>query len=248
MNPVRREQTFKRLTSGELVDALELCRDRLRKTNMDVVQTHDLDTIMRDMDGVKKTYLTKQLDPRSNDFHSDNAFWLKITEGIDLRQSGARETLGMAGARMDLVPPGEFPRYFSNQMFRLYSAHQQDQVLDEQEFPPEFYAMGGRVVYLGDFFMRTDKRGVSFDKTAFTMCLYLFAMLEWRFDWLYLFIRQSHAAKGYFSHYNMPISYPASILWKNGPPERSDTDNIGILNKDALGWMVRRLLIRSDLL
>lgn len=237
------------MSANEIVDAIEICRRRLRAQGLDVEQTSRFDEVEPIFSDLGKPYLTRQLDPRSNDFHASNSFWLKIVRcgGDQEGRGGDEATVGVSGARLDTLPPGAFPRFFRSHLQRLFSSERTEEIVHEQRFPPEIQTMSGNVVYLGDFFTHPDIRGAKFDKGAYTMLIYLFAMLEWRFDWLYLFVTREHALRGYLSRYNMPISYPASVLWDKPPAERSDADYLGIMPEASFIWMVRRLLLRPDL-
>ncbi|MEL6793907.1 MAG: hypothetical protein AAFP78_10660 [Pseudomonadota bacterium] len=227
-----------RLTAAELLRAGELCVARLRAGDVEVGQEFFGAGIHEVVAKIGKAFLTKQLDPWHNDFTTNRHYW------TTLRHQG--ELVGMSGARVDQIAPGEFVPFMRNQMRRLFSQGK-DEVLSPQVFPPEFAEITGTVAYLGDFFVMPEHRGRQFDKTAYTLLLYVQAMIEWRFDWLYLFVSRQHGEKDYFARYCMPTSYPAALLWDNPPPERNDSDYIGVLNSRSFTWILRRFLARPDL-
>ena len=227
-----------RLTAAELLRAGEVCVTRLRTAELEVGQEFFGAGIHEVVARIGKPFLTKQLDPWHNDFTTNRHYWTTLRHQGDL--------VGMSGARIDDIAPGEFVPFLRNQMRRLFS-NGKGEVLAPQAFPPEFAQISGSVAYLGDFFVIPEHRGKSFDKSAYTLLLYTQAMVEWRFDWLYLFIRREHAERDYFGKYLIPTSYPASMLWSDPPAERNDGDYIGILSRASFTWILRRFLARPDL-
>ena len=107
--------------------------------------------------------------------------------------------------------------------------------------------MQGTIVYLGDFFVLKEIRGAGFDKRFYTILLYITAMMQWDFDWLYLFITEKHARGGFASDYCLTTSYPTSLLWSEAPSYRSDSDHLSLLSRHQFNWLIKRLLARPDL-
>lgn len=227
-----------RLTAAELLRAGEICVSKLRASDLEVGQEFFGAGIHEVVAKIGKPFLTKQLDPWHNDFTTNRHYWTTLRHDGDL--------VGISGARIDDISSGEFVPFLRNQMRRLFSQGK-GEVLAPQAFPPEFRNIQGSVAYLGDFFVMPEHRGKSFDKAAYTLLLYVQAMVEWRFDYLYLFINRHHGERDYFAKYCMPMHYPASLLWTDPPPERNDSDYIGILSRESFTWILRRFLARPDL-
>lgn len=233
-----------RLTASELLRAGELCRARLKASGVAVDQEFFGADIGDVAAKLGKPFLTRQLDLAHNDFTAARHYWttLRVAEGA--KNEG--ELVGLSGGRVDDIARGEFVPFLRNQMRRLFAADG-GEVLASQVFPPEFAQISGSVAYLGDFYVAPEVRGAKFDKAAYTLLLYIQAMIEWRFDWLYLFVTRDHAEKDYFARYCIPTSYPAAMLWTDPPPERDDSNYIGLLSRASFTWILRRFLVRPDL-
>lgn len=227
-----------------LAKAAQICFQRLAQKQLSVEQVFDPRAMAGMIRDLEKPYTTHQLHPDLNDFSSTNAFWLNI---LFQAEPGAEpELVGTSGARCDRIREGEFVSFFEDQLKRLYGGAE-TVPLKSNDHPPEFAEMRGAIVYLGDFFVKKEHRGPGFDKRFYTLLLYITAMMQWDFDWLYLFITEKHARSGYASDYCLTTSYPTSLLWTEAPSYRSDSDHLALLSRHQFNWLIKRLLARPDL-
>ena len=229
-----------------LAKAAQICFQRLAQKQLTVEQEFDprsMATIIRELE---KPYTTHQLHPDLNDFSSTNAFWLNIYHQGQPGPEAQLKLVGTSGARCDRIREGEFVSFFEDQLKRLYGGAEAIP-LKSTDHPPEFAEMRGTIVYLGDFFVLKEFRGAGFDKRFYTLLLYITAMMQWDFDWLYLFITEKHARNGYASDYCLTTSYPTSLLWTEAPSYRSDSDHLALLSRHQFNWLIKRLLARPDL-
>lgn len=229
-----------------LAKAAQICFQRLAQKQLTVDQVFEPRAMIETIKALEKPYTTSQLHPDLNDFSSTNAFWLNIYSGADPGANDLGKLVGTSGARCDRIREGEFPAFFEDQLKRLYGGTEMVP-LKSTDHPPEFADMRGTIVYLGDFFVLKDFRGSGFDKRFYTLLLYITAMMQWDFDWLYLFITEKHARNGYASDYCLTTSYPTSLLWTEAPSYRSDSDHLGLLSRHQFNWLIKRLLARPDL-
>lgn len=229
-----------------LAKAAQICFQRLAQKQLTVDQVFEPRSMAGVIAELDKPYTTHQLHPDLNDFNSTNAYWLNIHSTADAAPGELGKLVGTSGARCDRIREGEFAGFFEDQLKRLYGGTKAVP-LKTTDHPPEFAEMHGAIVYLGDFFVLKDYRGAGFDKRFYTLLLYITAMMQWDFDWLYLFITEKHARSGYASDYCLTTSYPTSLLWTEAPSYRSDSDHLALLSRQQFNWLIKRLLARPDL-
>ena len=229
-----------------LAKAAQICFQRLAQKQLSVEQVFEPRTMLKVIRELEKPYTTHQLHPDLNDFSSTNAFWLNILSEAETGEDGKAKLVGTSGARCDIIREGEFTSFFEDQLKRLYGGSK-NIPLKSTDHPPEFAEMQGTIVYLGDCFVLKEIRGAGFDKRFYTILLYITAMMQWDFDWLYLFITEKHARGGFASDYCLTTSYPTSLLWSEAPFYRSDSDHLALLSRHQFNWLIKRLLARPDL-
>ncbi len=229
----------------ELIDASEICRRRLEKTDLFVEMTSDFAQIQADAVDLGKPYFTKQLNSDYNDFTEENAFWFRIFHGKDPKKG---KLVGLVGARQDHLGSGEIYRMLTQQMLRLYGREGRISNITHK-LPPVFEEVKGSVVYIGDLFISKPFRGKEhLDKRALLFLVFITAQIKWSFDWLYAFVREEHGERGYLVTYGFTRVYLAAMLWKDPPKERSSSDQLACIDRTDLTYLVRRLLDVPDIL
>ncbi len=229
----------------EMIEASEICRQRLLQKGITVELTTDFTQIQKDAFGLNKPYFTRQLSSQFHEFTTENAFWFRIYHGS---KPSDRTLIGLVGGRKDVIAPHEFIPLIERQAKRLFGGGEAVPFASKV-YPPVFERMSGTVVYIGDLFVEEQHRGRSkFDKRALLLLLFITAQLKWSFDWLYAFVREEHGERGYLVTYGFTHVYLAALLWSNPPPERSNTDLLACIDRADISYTVRRLLDVPDIL
>ncbi|MEL7464585.1 MAG: hypothetical protein AAFN79_10995 [Pseudomonadota bacterium] len=228
------------MTPHDLVQLGAFCSARLAEVGMTLELSRDFKAIQGLAGKIKKPYFTKELSHAFNDFTPQNGFWMIM------RDKDNGKPVGVLGARMDDLRATDVLSFMLDQATRLHSPDETP-AFQADHYPPVIDRMGGRIVYVGDFFVVDKHRGLEkFDKRALVFYVYICAAIQWDFDWLYAFIRRPHAEKGYIANYCATVSYPEARFW-NAPPEaRSDGEFFAAIDRADFAYLTKLFLKRPE--
>jgi len=233
------------LTAHEKAQLARLCLEILGEKNLVIEQTTDFARIPGLIDGLGKTYLTRELSPAYNDFKTRDSFWLLMKHQDP--KSGEETVVGMIGCRCDDLSGERVKDFLAGQLGRLYGVDGREAV-EPDHYPPVMDRMSGKIVSVGDFYMNANFRGSEkFPKRALVFLLYTYASIEWKFDWLYAMIRKQHADIGFITAYCGAVSYPACWFWKDAPAHRDDTDYFVAIDRHDYAYLTRLFLLRPEI-
>ena len=187
------------------------CVDCLAAGGIRVEQTSDFEFAIETVAEMDKPYLTDVMSPRKNDFFEGNCFWLILRDA-----EGA--TSGMVGARMDET--GREPlSSFSVRKLRNIFPDEADVSVRSDRLPRIAQQISGRVVYMGDLFVRHGLRSTNRQMLrTLSMLQYCAIYLKWReLDWVYAFLRDRDVSRGAPWLYHFPRVYPLAHSWTLRP-------------------------------
>ena len=230
----------KAVTPHELVRLGAFCSARLQALGIDISLSYDVKAVQALAEKIKKPYFTKELSHSFNDFTPNNAFWLT------LNAADTGKTVGVIGARMDNLRSADVLDFMQAQATRLHSDNGGD-AFDPEHYPPVIDRMSGKVVYIGDFFVIDNHRGLkNLDKRALIFYVDICVAIAWDFDWVYAFIRRPHAEQGYINTYCGVISYPEGRFWHSPPEARSDSEYFTTMDRADFAYLVKLFLKRPE--
>lgn len=231
-------------TDLERVEFMGHCKRILRDQGFEIRQVSDPSLVESIAAEIKKPYLTKVLDPLQGDYTQNNCFWFILYRSDD----SSRRAVGMLGARVDVLEKDEFIKFIKHQAKRLYGKGG-NEALEDHVFPPPFYEIVGKAVYIGDLFIDPEFRGrTNINLRALLLLVMGLANYKWGFDWLYAFVRSSDAEHGYFQRYCFAQTYPGALSWVTPPAERTDSDYFGCVRDQDLDYLIAQTLARPGLL
>lgn len=239
---------MKSLTSHEKGEMADKCKLLLRERGFVVEQTSDFDQVMSLVNDLGKPYLTRELSPAYNDFKEADSFWLLIKRvaSEDGPALSEPEIIGMIGCRCDDLKNQSILPYMTRQLKRLYGDGEHE-AIDPEHYPPVLDRMFGKIVYIGDFYVKETFRGLKYlPKRAVLFLVYTYASLEWDFDWAYAMIRREHAEAGFVTTYCGAASYPEGRFWVNPPPHRADSEFFVAMDRADYRYLVRLFLKRPE--
>lgn len=177
---------------------------------VDVVD--DSATVPSLLDEIGKDYITPVLDPRNNDFSTENSFWMTARKG------GKLVILG--GARVDDVGRSAAD-FIRNMMNRGYSSDCILHVAREVDL-----ALHGRVAYFGDL---KSIAGVGLGRKNvrwFTCVAHYVAACHFRADVVYSFMRGADVLLGSADRNGFDNRLRQPLIWGNKPDGRGEAEQL----------------------
>lgn len=222
------------------------CHVALDRTGLHVEQATHPNDVAKAAEILRVPRFRRTLDPALSDFTAANTIWLFVYHRADSAEQ--RRLIGIVGARVETLAPGEFTSALKNRMSRLYSVTNKPAVRPSPP-PPIFDEISGRVVYVDDLYILPafrEQDGVNL--RALLLLLFSYARVEWDFDWLYGFIATDHAARDYLSTYCFASTYPSALGWNVQTTDRADTDIFGCTSREDFAYLVDLIARQPGLL
>lgn len=231
------------VAAHEKAEIAAMCKRLLRERGFIVEQTSDFDKVMTIVKEVGKPYLTRELSPAYNDFKEHDCFWLLISHvSADAKSPTEPELIGVIGCRCDDLRSQPVMPFMARQLRRLYG-DDDNEAIDSDHYPPVLDRMHGKIVYIGDFYVKETFRGLKhLPKRAVIFLVYAYAAMEWSFDWAYAMIRKEHADIGFITTYCGSVSYPEGRWWVNAPDYRDDSEFFVAMDSADFRYLVRLFL------
>ncbi len=234
------------LSAHQKAEIADMSKRLLRERGFIVEQTSDFERVMSLVPTLGKPYLTRELSPAYNDFKEHDSFWLLIKH-VPAETDGSEaepEIIGMIGCRCDDLKTQSVMPYMTRQLKRLYG-ESGNEAIDPEHYPPVLDRMGGKIVYIGDFYVKESFRGLKYlPKRAVIFLIYAYAAIEWDFDWAYAMIRREHADIGFITTYCGTVSYPEGRFWVKAPPHRDDSEFFVAMEAADFRYLVKLFLKR----
>ena len=235
------------LSAHQKAEIADLCKRLLKERGFVVEQTSDFDRVMSLVPTLGKPYLTRELSPAYNDFKEHDSFWLLIKRLPKAEEAEEPKVIGMIGCRCDDLKSQSVMPYMARQLKRLYG-EDGNEAIDPDHYPPVLDRMQGRIVYIGDFYVKDTFRGLKYlPKRAVIFLVYAYAAMEWDFDLAYAMIRREHADIGFITTYCDTISYPEGRFWTKVPPHRDDSEFFIAMEQADFRYLVKLFLKRPHI-
>lgn len=231
------------VAAHEKAEIAAMCKRLLLERGFTVDQTSDFEMVTSLLSEIGKPYLTRELSPAYNDFKEHDSFWLLIKHlPPDAKPSSEPEIIGVIGCRCDDLKSQAVMPYMARQLRRLYGDNGEN-AIDPDHYPPVLDRMHGKIVYIGDFYVKESFRGLKhLPKRAVIFLVYAYASMEWSFDWAYAMIRKEHADIGFITTYCGSVSYPEARFWVNAPEYRDDSEFFVAMDSADFRYLVKLFL------
>ena len=235
------------LAAHEKAEIAAMCKRLLLERGFSVDQTSDFDFVMSLVKDIGKPYLTRELSPAYNDFKEHDSFWLLIKYIEPGGKPGTNpEIIGIIGCRCDDLRSQAVMPYMTRQLRRLYGIDG-NEAIDPDHYPPVLDRMSGKIVYIGDFYVKETFRGLKYlPKRAVLFLVYTYASMEWSFDWAYAMIRKEHADIGFITTYCGSVSYPEGRFWIKAPDERDDSEYFVAMDSADYRYLVKLFIKKPE--
>ena len=143
------------------------------------------------------------------DHTQGSAFWLFLNEGD--------ERIGGAAAILQDIGRENFGDFLTRVARHQYPMSSGDAV--REVAAPLRDKVSGRLAYIGELAIRSDRRGDRKRLSAFMRFLQALILLEWDVDWTYAFIPDRHMRARLDLVYGFTQSLPRAQLWHSPEPE-----------------------------
>lgn len=206
------------------------CLGALAESGIEVEMESDFaraEALVREMG---KPDLTAKLSARYNDFTEDSGFWLFMRD--------ADGPFAGVASRYDNVGRESMGEYLRRTMRRHYP-HQSGETLLEvtSALPPDFH---GRLAYIGELFVRPDRRGPRQRLRHFMFLLHSCIAAKWPVDWIYAMMRDRDVKAGFATAYGFTLQMPGVARWAEpAPPGRGSSEWLVAIPATHLDHMMR---------
>lgn len=220
----------------EAAAALGALRASMVAEGYTVRQVEDVATIPELIERVGKPYLTPLSSPLHNDLTEGNSIWLVAEEGD--------EPVYLGCARLEDLGRESIASYWSRSLERAYPNREGEGVIENVRLEVD-RAIGGRIVYFGDLFVKGHRRGSRKALRTFVAIGHLAVSLKWNPDWTYCFVREADVLRGAAALYGFTMLYPNPFSWVNPPYPRDNSEWLATLPRSEVWHCVEAALNAS---
>ncbi len=216
----------------ELVRAGGASVDSLIMQGWTVEQSTDFKAVPQVLQDLGKPAMTPILAPAHNDFTKTNAFWLFAYDD--------QGPVACISARMDDVGSEGLGAFISRAMSRSYPPDNEGVLRFTADHVGQ--QMCGRLVYIGELFVRRDARGNRDALEHFLMLAHSVAALKWGADWHYAFMRARDVNLGMDRTYWFTRRWPGVMEWTDPPAGRGESEWLVALPREDIPQVVNYYL------
>lgn len=212
------------------------CLDVLKRRGIELDAGQDISEFTRRMREAEKPDAHPMLSPSWHDFTSGDFMSLTfVRDGVDIG--------GVAARFIDL---GQEPLsdYWARTYTRLYGVDQSP-VMDMA--PLIQREICGRIVYLGEFYIKKGARGEPGVSAVILRYLQCIVALTWRPEWIYGFVRAEDAERGKAVQYGFTLQIPAVQIWVKQQSRRSSSEYFVANRYIDLAHMASRCAVDPEL-
>ncbi|CUH87339.1 hypothetical protein PH5382_01265 [Phaeobacter sp. CECT 5382] len=217
----------------EVAGALGALRANMMEDGFTIREVGDVSTIPSLIERIGKPYLTPISNPLHNDFTEGNSIWL-VAE-----KDGEPVYLGCA--RLEDLGSESVSRYWSRVLSRAYSEGGRESVIENVR-PEVDKALGGRIVYFGDLFVKLKGRGSRRALRSFVAIGHLAVSLKWNPDWIYCFVREADILRGAAILYGFTTLFPNPFHWVEPPFPRDNSEWLAALPRSEVWYCAEAAL------
>ncbi|MEL6795074.1 MAG: hypothetical protein AAFU55_02660 [Pseudomonadota bacterium] len=224
----------------DVSELVGICRGKLREQGFEIEQVVNTSYALDIISQMEKPYQTRHLSSDFHDFSTKNSFWMMVKK--------EEEYVGCVGVRWDDIGDEPIVSWWNRQGARLYGVAGQN-ILLEAPIPRFMSDVRGRLVYIGDLFLITRSdvtRRLPLRSLMFLV--YSISYMRWEVDWIYSFIKDKHAKKGFPAIYAASHQYPGVQRWRNEPAERDSSEWFTCSSVDDFKYLAGYYYANSDLL
>ena len=138
-----------------------------------------------------------------------NSFWVVLRDR-------AEAVIGVLAAKFDDIGPRALSDHWQVDQPRMYRENAGGLIEFEAVQSRAARAISGRVAYVGDLWVRKDRRktGVSGDLSKLVQVI---ALQIWQPDTIYAFVHNVGVTRGLAAHFGFCHQYPVGIRWRSNP-------------------------------
>lgn len=229
---------------ANLIDLSYACLRRLREDGLELDIVDDIRRFESRMADVGKPPNHPMISPRWHDFSSSEAFAIVF-------RKGDQDVGGVAARHLDLGEDS-LAQHWETSYARLYQSGEGTPV--DRFSSVAKREISGKVVYLGELFLKQGNRDGSICWRLIFHYLYVLCYLKWKPEWIYGFVRQPDVLSGKASRYGFTRQYIGPQEWRLPDAKRSNNEYLVALPKrdllDAAAFYARHpeYLMPDDLL
>jgi len=194
--------------------AAKACIDQLSKARLELTELSDFDLVGQVIEDLDKPYLTPVLAPNNHDFTEANSFWLVAWDDM--------EPAMLIGARLEMLGDEPIDAFWKRTSRRHYPSGQDETI--ESVAPQISKELSGRLVYIGDLFIRQQNRGSREVLDNFMLLAHVIVGTKWNPDHTYAFMRDRDVRLGFANRYGFTRHLPWAREWVDPPYGRDDSE------------------------
>ena len=206
--------------------------DVLSAEKLSIEQTSDFGAVQEAIAVVGKEYLTPHLDIDRNDFTPANCFWIIVSDSTG--------PVALSGCRLDDLAGEPVDQFWQRWFRRAYPGgvtEIAESLIDR---------LSGRICYMGDLYVREDRRGKAKLMSAAAAAAHVLVSLRWDPDVTFAFIREAHALRGAVQRYHFSQSVRFSKRFSDVHPGRTDDEVCAMLPRADLHHWIKSELKSSQ--
>ncbi len=212
--------------------------DHLETLGLEIGQTSDFDSVELLIEEINKPYLTPVLAPDNNDFSRENAFWLIAWDD--------HEPAMIIGAKLEDLRDEPIDQYWVRTARRHYPTPRGETIKSVAPHIPK--EIGGRLVYIGDLFVRPENRGTRGGLEKFMTLAHLVVANRWNPDFTYAFMRDRDVRLGFANRYGFTKHIPFAREWSDPPHGRASNEWLVHLTRCDREHLMRNVAKLPDVL
>lgn len=209
---------------ANLIDLSYVCLQQLRADGLELDIVSDIRNFESRMVDVGKPPNHPMISPKWHDFSSSEAF------AIVFRKDN-QDVGGVAARHLDLGEDS-LAQHWATSYARLYQTGAEAPV--ERFSSVAKWEISGKVVYLGELFLKKGNRDGSICWRLIFHYLFVLCHLKWHPQWIYGFVRQPDVLSGKASRYGFTRQYIGPQEWKHSVGTRSSNEYLVALPRRDL--------------
>lgn len=199
---------------ANIVQLTHICLSGLLVGGFEIEVTTSIEDFEERLACAEKLPNHPMISPSWHDFSPTEVFALVFrVDGQDI---------GGVAARFIDLGESSLADHWARSYKRLYGGMLETPVHNFSSIPRN--EISGRIVYLGELFLKQEFRDRSLNWRAVFHYLFSLCFLRWRPDWIYGFVRQKDVLDGKASRYGFTRQHVGPQEWITSKPRRSSSE------------------------
>ncbi|MDJ0826809.1 MAG: hypothetical protein QNJ16_15025 [Rhodobacter sp.] len=234
----KKNNKLEKMSTLNSLRTARVCINALESHGLELGELSDFDVVEQLIEDISKPYLTPILAPNRNDFTQENAFWLVAWDDC--------EPAMIIGAKLEDLKDEPIDKFWIRTARRHYPTPAGETIKSVAPHIPN--ELGGRLVYIGDLFVRPKNRGTLGVLEKFMLLAHLTVAIRWNPDFTYAFMRDRDVRLGFANRYGFTKHVPFARVWSDPPHGRSNSEWLVSLSRSDREHLTLNFARSTDML